>query len=306
MRRFFPLVWALVALLVISQLRSRLAERATRTTLGRDVYALPSAGQLRAMSLGYRAALADLLFANVLVSAGIHHQEKRPFEFVDKYLDAINALDPLFRDPYRYADTLLVVQATPVREATYFKTREVLRRGLATFPFDTELWESSGQFLAYLAPNHLRERADQDAFRLEGARDLARACELVSNNENIPYHCIGAARLLDASGEQAAARQFLRRVLAASDNPEIRESALSYLKYALHSGEGEQAAKYRDEFHRLWGGDLPFVTRAAELVLGPPFDPARCAGSQAFADERCASSWQRVSERLADSVEGTR
>jgi hypothetical protein len=44
MRRFFPLVWALVALLVISQLRSRLAERATRTTLGRDVYALPSAG----------------------------------------------------------------------------------------------------------------------------------------------------------------------------------------------------------------------------------------------------------------------
>jgi hypothetical protein len=294
-----------VAAFAINDLRAELVARTAHVSSGADLYTLPEPRQVTTLCLGYRSALADLLFASVLVSAGIHHQEKRAFEFVDRYLDTINALDPTFRDPYRYADTLLIVQAVPVQETAYFRAREVLRRGLSSFPFDTELWESTGQFLAYLAPSHLSAPADQKAFRLEGARDLARACELVSNNENVPYHCIGAARLLDAGGERSAALQFLRRVLAVSDNPEIRAAATAYLSNTLRESAGARDTKYRAVFQHIWGTDFPFITRGAELVIGPPWYSALCAGG-AVADSsaECASSWRALGEHVtADTTD---
>jgi hypothetical protein len=294
----------LAAIVGIQVLRSRLTMIANHAGTARDVYALPSPEQVTALSLGHRAALADLLFANVLVTAGIHMQEKRPFEFVDRYLDTINALDPTFRDPYQYADTLMIVQAVPVGERAYFRARDVLRRGLKTFPFDTELWESAGQFLAYLAPNHLQNPSDQEAFRLEGARDLARSCELISGNANVPYHCIGAARLLNAAGERTAAAQFLRRVLAVNDDPEIRRAAFAYLNNALSASESEAAVKYREAFQRTWRADFPFVTRSAELILAPPNKSAQCAGTAASHDEQCASSWRDFGEHLRTPAAG--
>ena len=52
----------------------------------------------------------------------------------------------------------------------------------------------------------------------------------------------------------------------------------------------------------IWRLDLPFVSKTAILVLGPPRDPAYCAGG-AHADEpRCAPTWRAWAER----VEGER
>ena len=125
---------------VVGWVRPRLLDQFGQLKQTSDTFALPSPDQSVVLSLGYRSALADLLFAHVLVSYGLHFQEKRRYEFVGEYLDVINALDPKFRTPYRIADTLLTLQPVAPRQRDYDKAREVLERGLRALPHDTELW----------------------------------------------------------------------------------------------------------------------------------------------------------------------
>lgn len=246
----------------------------------------------RGAELGYRSALADLIFSHVLVSYGLHFQEKRNFEFVGNYLDAINELDPKFERPYRLADTLLTIQPRLVSPKSYRRAREILERGMKEFPFDAALWSSAGQFLAYFGPGGLTDPAEQNEYRLAGGRVLAHACELVGDDDTIPYHCIVAAGLLSDAGAQEASRQFLERVLMVNDDPEIRALAEQALaKNVSVEKHGRSQARYQ-LFQRFWSSDLPFVTQGAYLAIGPDFQPASCAGRAAD----CATSWRAWGE----------
>ena len=93
-----PSSWAafggvVLAIVLVAFARAPLNETFHEVKVGTDVYPLPSPEQTVVLSLGYRAAAADALYAHVLVSYGLHFQEKRRFEFVGNYLDTINALD---------------------------------------------------------------------------------------------------------------------------------------------------------------------------------------------------------------------
>jgi len=288
---------AAVAFGVAVALRPHLAVAYGEAKRRDDVYLLPSPEHTRLVSLGYRSALADLVFAHVLVGYGQHFQEKRRFEFVGSYLETVVALDPQFREPYRLADTLLTLQPEPARVEDYRAARRLQERGLEVFPFDSELWLIAGQFSAYLAANQVPE-AEREEFRLDGARKLARACELVSTNENIPYNCIGAATLFSRAGQAEAARRFLERVLAVSDDPEIRALAAGNLRHLVGEAELGLAEEHSRRLRELWSRDLHFVSRERLFVLGPGFDPARCAGLEARTEPECVTSFRAWGESL--------
>jgi hypothetical protein len=201
-----------LSVLAIGSLRWRMAERFHRLKVQSDVYALPSADQLVVASLGYRSALADLLFVNTVISYSLHFQEKRRFEYVGHYLDAVTMLDPTFHTPYMFADTLIVMQAVPARLEDYVKARELLERGMRAFPYDAVLWVNAGQYMAYLAAPYIEDKKLKEQWKLDGARVLARACEFVSTNENIPYHCITAASLFSKAGEREATDEQAYRI----------------------------------------------------------------------------------------------
>lgn len=266
---------------------------------GRDAapFALPSPEQAVVLSLGWRSALADLLFARALVQAGIHVQERRRFEHVGRILDVINGLDPGFRTPYRFADTLLTMQARAPRQEDYRKAREVLLRGLEAFPYDQELHNTAGQYLAYVAPPRLKDAEEAAAWRMEGAKVLARACELVGSNENVPYHCITAARLLSNAGQLEAVESFVERMLAVSDDPQVRELAVAWLEKVGGEAARERRERRAREFDEAWT-ELTFVSRDRWLLLGPPLDVDRCAG--AALSPRCPTSWRLWAEGLPE------
>ena len=294
------LLWCALSMLGIGGVRSRLASQFLAATQKTDDYLLPPTNQTVVASLGYRSALADLIYAHVLVSYGIHFQEKHNFEFVGAYLDTVNALDPKFRDPYRFGDTLLTIQPNPVGDKSYVKARQILERGLQALPYDTELWSSAGQFMAYIAAPRFSDKAEAAAWRLEGARKLARACELVGNNENVPYHCINAATLLSEAGEQAALNKFLNRFLLVNDDPAVRSLAIAALRRSAPDAEqglDERVARLQ----AAWRKDLPFVTRSALFVVGPATDSAACAGLTRSDNVACASSWRDWVERQDDA-----
>jgi tetratricopeptide (TPR) repeat protein len=291
--------WALLAASVagIALSRSFLFPRFVALREKSDVYTLPSPDQVVVASLGYRSALADLLFAHVLVWHGLHFQEGRVLEFAADYLDTVSALDPTFRETYYYGDTLIAMRPIPPTREDYWRARKLLEKGLKNRPGDTELWLSAGQFMAYVAAPWLVDEKEKAEWRLAGARVLARACELVGSNQNIPFHCISAASLFTKAGEREATIQFLERVLAVSDDDEIRELATRYLEAALGEQARERLQVRANRLRHAWRQDLPFVSLTQELVLGPPVAADRCAGLGQSASA-CATTWHAWRERV--------
>ena len=285
--------WPAVVVIALSSVvvsRARLPLNATfQTTRARsDVFTLPPSNQLVVMSLGYRSALADLIFAHVLVSSGIHFHEKRAFDLASNYLDAVIALDPKFEAPYRMADGLITLQAKAVSVDAYRQARRILERGMAEFPYSQALWASAGQFLAYLGPTGEIAGQELQDWKLAGGRALARACELVGSNEPPPNQCIVAAGLLTKAGETAAARQFVERMLLLNQDPRVREVMNALLEKAVSADERERMRLRREAFQREWAQDLPFASRGALLTIGPSWDSALCASPNAH----CSTSWR--------------
>ncbi|MGC4088806.1 MAG: hypothetical protein QM756_13080 [Polyangiaceae bacterium] len=286
-----------VSALGIHLLQPPLAETFAEARRKNDAYYLPGPDITRLMSLGYRAALADVIFAHVLVSHGLHFQEKRRYEFVANYLDTITQLDPSFREPYRLADTLITMQPTAPLLDDYREARRIEARGLEAFPYDQELWLIAGQFLAYIGANQMPP-GEREAWRLDGAQKLARSCELIGSNQSVPHHCITAAALFNEAGKRDLVRGFLERVLAISDDPEIQRIAGSYLGRVVNDAERDRVDQRNKRFRSLWQRDMTFVSRETITLLGPIFDPARCAGLDATETTACITSFRTWGERL--------
>jgi hypothetical protein len=284
----------LVGVLSIGWLRPALLAPYDSVKHGGDTLLLPPPEQVLVGSLGYRAAVADALFAHVLVWYGQHLRQKVRFEFVAQYLDIVTTLDPVFRDPYYYGDALITLQTQAPARSDYEAARRLLQKGTEHRPYDAELWLLAGQFMAYSAPPHLGDEAMAAEWRLAGARKLARACEIVGTNENIPYHCITAAGLFDRAGDRASMIRFLERVVTVIDDPEIQKLALGYLARARSEQQGELLRRRRKALDDAWQADLPGVSRGKALVIGPDFDPAACAG----ADSQCATSYRQWAAAL--------
>jgi hypothetical protein len=183
----------------------------------------------------------------------------------------------------------------------YQKAREILKRGMEALPYSAQLWSTAGQFLAYLAPANLPDAETRKQWRLEGAAALSRACELASDNSNIPYHCIAAATLLNNAGQREAMIQMLTRTLAVNDDEQIRKLALGYLRKAINEREQEKQRRRIDAFNAEWRAAFDFVSKDTVLVLGPSVDTAQCAGVSISRAQGCALSWRQWSEQFAAS-----
>jgi hypothetical protein len=296
--RLLPLLCLALAFVGVASTRAGLAASFHRSKALNDVYVLPPPEQTVVMSLGHRSALADLIYGHVRVAYGLHFQEKRLFEFVGSYLDTINSLDPTFREPYRFADTFLTLQPKKPPLEHYRKAREILIRGMRELPYDQELWLTAGQYMAYLAPPHFPDPKEKEEIRMDGARRLARACELIGPNQNVPYHCITAAGIFSRAGDTEATLRFLERFLAVVTDPDARQLAFGYLQKVVGEREHERIAERERKLEALMQQDFGFVSRDALLVLGPPFDPATCAGSYGAEKAGCASSYRDFGDTL--------
>ena len=280
--------------LAIAYARPRAVANLRRVSVTSDVFALPPPSILNALSLGYRSALADLVYTSTVISYGIHHDEHRRFEFVGQYLDCIAALDPHFCQTYRYVDTFITYQpvgepsADDVRHA-----RRLLEQGLEMCPSDGHLFLSSGQFVALIATQFLTNEEEKDAFRVAGAKMIARAAEL-SDDPNVKWQSIAAAAIFSREGKREAAIASLNRLYGITDDEELKAKVDARLKDLERERSEERAIerarRHADIFGTVWQSDLSFVSRVGLLVVGPPYDSARCAGQRPGA-RGCAQSW---------------
>jgi hypothetical protein len=289
---------AALAAVSIASVRARAADAHQKVKETSEIYGLPPPAQVVALSLGHRAALADVLWAHVLVSQGLHTMERRRFENLTRLLDAINELDPTFRDPYLYADALITIQQGATPHDEILKAREILERGMVSRPLDGELWLSAGQFVGFIAPSsYLTDPEEQRQWRLDGAKMLARAVELGGTDSSIAWQALGGAGIFEDAGEREATIRFLRRALAVTEDEELKEAVVKQLRELLGAQFEDADRKRQEELRAMRMKELPFVSKTMFLLLGPPVDPALCAGGANAGDARCALTWKERADR---------
>ncbi len=274
-----------------------------------EVYLLPPPEQLKAASLGHRSATADLLWANVLITQGLRMGERRRFETIVPYLEAIVELDPQWRDPYRMADALVTMQSKTATLDELRATRKLLERGVKERPYDAEIWLVLGQYVGYVVPNSYLEELpeEQAAWRRDGAEYLKRAAELSGSDSSIAWRSIGGARIFAQTGRIDRAIEMYQHVLATTDDPELREDVTRKLralvgarKESERDAQALQSDARLEAFRRIKPRELPGLTPTGARAAGFPRDPALCAGgarSVAATDAKCASSWREWAER---------
>ncbi len=257
-----------------------------------EAVALPPPRQLRTMSLGYRAAAADLLWAKLLVEQGLANEQKRTFSGIRQYIDGIIELEPDHRTLYQFVDTLLVYKPGAVgTEQDARDARAYLERGTKERPYDHEVWLHYGQFVAFLAPTFLTNQAEIEQWRKEGALAIAHAVELGANADTNS----SAASILAKAGETKAAIEHLKRRYALTEKQDERDQIILKLKKLEASVEVEAVV---GAVEGEWRQRYPFLTRGEALLVGPHRDAAACAGPGAYEKPGCAEDWTGVADAL--------
>ncbi len=272
----------------VSRLQPRLAATIHDVQDKDDLSTLPPPAQLKAFALGYDSAMVDVLWANLLVTFGERWHEKREFH-PDSYIEAMLHLEPTYSPLYRFADTLLCYHPLHATEADARKTRDVLERGTRERPWDPEVWQEYGQFIAFLAPSYLTsaDAKEKDAWRRDGALAMAKAVDLGGD----PSGSLIASTMLARSGERDASIASLQRSYAYTDDPEERAEIAAKLSRMQATAASDAIESDMREIEFGWRAQWAFLTRDEYLLLAPMVDPARCAGPAGADDPVCARDW---------------
>jgi hypothetical protein len=271
----------------IAHTQHALSDQLHRCNAREDVFVLPPPAHLRAMTLGYHAAVVDLLWSKLLVEYGIHHAEHRAFGDLESYIEGILALEPDYRNVFIYADTLIVYRPPRGTEKDARTVRNILERGVKARPGDGDVWLHYGDFLAFVAPSFLLSDEEIQRWRHDGGEALFRAVSLGT----APDRALSATTLLGKDAQRDVLIRQLRDAYAVTDAPDVREDIgrrLGALEASRERDGVERSLRVIDE---RWRADYPFLSRASYLLLGPEPDALLCTGLGAPDRAACARGW---------------
>ena len=221
-----------------------------------DLLYLPPPGYLAPMSLGYREALADLIWLRAVIFAG-DPERARNVAWVMEYLEGIATLDPEFRRPYTWGSLALIYggQVRPDR-AILDRSIALYRRGLERFPEDHELLFALGMLL--INEQQSAEGytdAEREAARSEGAELIRRAAAFGAS----PLVRQLAATLVSQGGTDQLAIQFLETQLLQAEDDDHRRLLARKLAAAIGEAGFESLVELREEFERDQAAEFPYL-----------------------------------------------
>lgn len=164
---------------------------------------LPAGGHLKAMSLGFRALYADVLWIKAISYFGSHALTDREYPWLYHILDQVTSLDPPFRYPYYFGGIALGVTAGLPEESI-----RILRKGMRQYPGD---W----RFPFYIGFMYFYQLRDAE----RAAVFMNLAASLPGSPQYLPHL---AASLLARSGRLEAAIRFLETVAEGSRDESVR------------------------------------------------------------------------------------
>ncbi|MEM6994576.1 MAG: hypothetical protein AAF721_28940 [Myxococcota bacterium] len=236
-----------------------------------DVLYVPPPSTLRPMSLGYREALADLVWIRALVFSG-EHIGKADIDFVERYVDAINGLAPRFYRPYAWgAITAIYGGQGRVTRDMVERSARIYERGLVEFPERHELLYPYGMLLTSQVgstPGYTEQ--EREAAARKGVELIRRAAAFGADPLVRRY----AATLVSDYATDALAIQFLESQLAAAEEDEHRRLLRRKLSHLVSPERVRAVEAIREEFFEEMGRQRPYVPDNVYAVIraGVPAD----------------------------------
>ncbi|GBD26704.1 hypothetical protein HRbin30_02044 [bacterium HR30] len=220
--------------------RERLALE--RSALGEPpelIYAPP--GQfLQVISLGYRHALADVLWFRTINYFGRHYRKDRVYPWLAEMCERVTDLDPAAVHVYRFGGVILPWEANEIDAGI-----SLLEKGVRNLPHSWELRYILG-FSYYFFRDDLQS----------ASRELRAALAL----PDAPGFLAGLLAVIDAAHRgPEAAMEFLRAALATTTVPEVRETIheqLRELEFARAWGELQRAI---EQYQQVFGQPPPSI-----------------------------------------------
>ncbi len=220
-----------------------------------DVLYLPPARHLGLMSLGYREALADLIWIRAVIFAGdragaLNH------DWIMEYLEAIYSLAPGFRRPYAWGGVAFIYTGTNIDRAMVDRAIALYHRALEHFPEDHELLFAAGMLLTrdvQELPGYTQ--AERDAAMAEGAAYIRKAAAVGAP----PLVRELAATLVSEGGAGQLEIQFLETQLLQTEDEDHRRLLRQKLEAAIGEAGLESLEEMRTEFERERKAERPYV-----------------------------------------------
>ncbi|HEX5655837.1 MAG TPA: hypothetical protein VFX59_01525 [Polyangiales bacterium] len=183
-----------------------------------DTYYLPRAEYLPLLSLGYQAALADLLWCKSLVYFGEELMHRGIVRYLFQYTDAILALDPSFREPYRWVSTAALYRPGQATRQEAMHAASYLERAVKRWPDDGELRWDYGSLLRFeLAPIERDPQRRQELLE-RAAPQLEAAARLGAGP---PWLALNSAELLNKLGRTEQAIRHLEELRSTIGDPAL-------------------------------------------------------------------------------------
>lgn len=173
---------------------------------GPDTYGLPPAPVVRLASLGYRRAMADVVWVKSLLYVSSKVARGSSMAHGLRYAKLVVLVDPTFRRAYRWASVMGAYRSGQVQVDSLREAVALLRRGVVLFPEDGTLaWELGSTVLFEWIP-HVSDGRQRRRLRLEAVRHLDRA---VKRGAGPPWLALVGAREMERMGQLYRALRML-------------------------------------------------------------------------------------------------
>ena len=279
---------SMVALaLAVDRLRAHTTARLDKVKEAVDVYSLPSPAIVERASLGYREAIASILWASVLYDYGDHVGHNRPFLYATQYVRTIVHLDPSFTTAYKFLGTFVTMQAGTPDRAQIDETRRILQNATIERPNDPDVWAAYATFSMFEGAQFLPKGDEKNEWRKEGALAAQRASDLGYLGDNLTQ---AGATYLEVGGYRDLAIAQLERNYAMAPNDAAREQIAAKLRRMQANSALEKLNAGVARFIAAWRNDAPFVPEGVFVQIGPRRDAMACAG-KVLEDPRCGLGW---------------
>ncbi len=267
MKRGLAAAALLVSFLASIPLHDHLKARRAELPPDRDRMALPSAEYLPASSVGYREALADLIWVRAILFVGEPRNAKE-WQTIQRALEAITLLSPTFRRPYLWGSTSYIYNGEKViRREMIDRALDITRQGVARFPEDHELLFILGMLLTRdVATTDEYSKEEKAAAREEGIAAIRRSAAFGAPPIVRQY----AATLVSQGGDRQLAISFLEGQLLSAQTEDHRRLILAKLAEIGAQDRAGELEQMRLQHTERQAQDLPYVDSDLYVLLAPP------------------------------------
>jgi hypothetical protein len=231
-----------------------------------DIYYLPPSAWLKVFSLGYREALAGLLWTRTLVYFGEEMVQRGKTQHIYTYGDSVLELDPYFIRAYRWLAATGSYRPGARGVPDVRKSIDYLERAAELAPDDGHVAWDLGAFYMYELRPLLRDPKEREDARLKALEHFQVA---VLRNVAPPWLALNTAAGLEKMGRREQQIAFLQAAYTQVTDPDTRAKIELQLARLQTASFAEAFARAQAQVEAQRQRDFPYLDMDLFLQVGP-------------------------------------